>query len=232
MKTIPLTVLLLLFNFVLVITLWIYFFIHSYRRKIPLPWGFGIVIAGILLSGTGIPVYHNHVVVFFITLPFAVGLVGTVWNINDIKNQLHVRGIGEFLRFVGIGLTYGLLFGFIIVIAQVPKYVEVPAQYTITALIAIGIQASIAEELLFRGYFLGYLRKYELNRISVIVIQALIFAIFHVPLYLGNWIALSIIFLIGVTAGDLTWKSNNLIPAFVLHIVLNLIAVIWRLAVA
>jgi membrane protease YdiL (CAAX protease family) len=52
----------------------------------------------------------------------------------------------------------------------------------------------------------------------------------HVPRYSGDWMAIFAVFLVGITAGYLTWKSNNLFPAFVLHSVTNLMVVIWWLA--
>jgi len=58
------------------------------------------------------------------------------------------------------------------------------------------------------------------------------FAVLHIPRYPGNWVAIFIAFLAGVIAGYITWKSNNLIPALILHIVFNLIVVAWWLAIA
>jgi len=211
---------------IILIALWAYFFIYSYRHKIMFPWGFSFVIVGYLVFGIGYRFYNKQVMVFSINLSLAVSLIGMLWNINNIREQFYIRNIGGLLRFVGTGLISGLLFGFFMITTQGTKYIQVGSQYTITALIASGIQASIAEEFLIRGYFLSYLRKYEFNQFFAIVFQALMFTFSHIPRYSGNWMAVFIIFLFGVTAGYLTWKSNNLISAFVLHIVANLMAVI------
>lgn len=212
--------------------LWVYFFIYSYRHKVIFPWGFSIVIVGILVSGIGYHYYNNKVVVFSINFPLAVSLIGILCNINNVQNQFYVRNLREFLRLIGIGLISGLLLGFVLgITAQGAKYFQIPSQYTVAALIAIGVQGSLAEELLFRGYFLGYLRRYEFNTIFAILLQALIFAFLHIPLYVDNWKALFVIFLTGVTTGYFTWKNNNLVSAIVLHIVANLVALLlWMLS--
>lgn len=214
---------------IILITLWVCFFIYSYRNNVKFPWGFSVVIIGIFVSGIGYHFHNNQVTVFSLSLPFFVCLIGMLWNINNIRSQFCIRNIWEFLRFIGIGLISGLLFGFFVMMTQGMSYIQADAQYTSFALITNSIQTSMAEEFLFRGYFLSYLRKYEFNQISAIVFQSLMFTVLHIPRYSGDWTAIFIIFLSGVVAGYLTWKSNNLVPAFVLHIVVNLIAVIWWL---
>ena len=59
--------------------------------------------------------------------------------------------------------------------------------------------------------------------------QALLFAVLHLPRYPGDWIVILIALLSGVTAGYLTWKSNNLFSALTLHIAFNLLIVMWWL---
>jgi membrane protease YdiL (CAAX protease family) len=61
-------------------------------------------------------------------------------------------------------------------------------------------------------------------------LQTFIFTFLHAQ-YVGDWVAIFGVFLIGAIAGYLTWKSNNLFPAIVLHIIANLIVVIWWLNV-
>jgi len=204
-----------------------YFFIHSYRHKDIFPWGFGIVFAGLLVTGIGYQFSDNQVVIFSMNLTLAVSLIGILWNINNIQDQFRIGNISKFLLFTGTGLACGLLLGFFFVIVQGTKYIQVDPRYTITAYITSSIQTSMAEELLFRGYLLSYLRKYEFNLVFSVVFQALLFAILHIPRYPGNWTAIFIVFLGGLTAGYLTWKNINLIPALVLHIVINLMAVTW-----
>lgn len=212
--------------------IWIYFFVYSYRCKVEFPWGMIIVVVGILVSGVDYYVSYDKAVIFSISLPLVVSLTGVLWDINNIRKQLYSKSAREFLRFVGTGLIYGFLLAVFFIALDGTKNIPVDPSYTYTSIIALVIQGGIAEELLFRGYLLSYLKKYECNHIFAIVFQALIFAFLHVSLYSDNLMALLIVFLTGVTAGYLTWKNNNLVSAFVIHIVFNLMTVIWWLATA
>jgi membrane protease YdiL (CAAX protease family) len=212
------------------IVLWVYFFFYSYHHKDIFPWGFSIVFVGLLVTGLSYRVYANQVVVFSIEFSLVVSLIGILLNVNEIRNQLYVEDRGKFLHFTGIGLAAGLLFGNFFILAQGTKHFEVDSRYAVIAYVASSIQASMAEELLFRGYLLSYLRKYEINPVFSVMFQAVIFAILHIPRYPGNWIVIFIVFLTGVTAGLLTWESSNLASALVLHIAFNLLVVVWWLA--
>lgn len=213
------------------LVLWVYFFVYSYRHKDIFPWGFSIVFIGLLVTGLRYRVYGNQVVVFSIEFSLVVSLIGILLNVNQIRSQLYIKDGGEFLHFTGIGLAAGLLFGFFFILAQGTKHFEVDSRYAVTAYIASSIQASMAEELLFRGYLLSYLRKYKINLVFSVLFQALIFAVLHIPRYPGNWIVIFIVFLTGVTAGLLTWENSNLNSALVLHIAFNLLVVLWWLVV-
>jgi membrane protease YdiL (CAAX protease family) len=123
-----------------------------------------------------------------------------------------------------------MFFGFSVMMTKVTEYLQGGAQYTPFALVALSIQKSIAEEFLFRGYLFNYLRKYNFKPLFAILFQSLIFVALHTYRYTDNWILLSIIFLFGIIGGCLTWKSDNLIPASIMHIVVNLFTVAWRLS--
>ncbi len=131
--------------------LWVYFFIYAYRHKDIFPWGFSIVFIGLLVSGIGYQFRNNQVVILSIYLPLAVSLIGMMLNINHIRSQFYVWNIGDFLRFMATGLVSGLLLGFFFVIAQSAEYFQVDSRYTLSIYIASSIQASMAEEFLFRG---------------------------------------------------------------------------------
>jgi len=225
----------LLLDISILIAFWVYFFVYSYRRSVHYPWGFGIVIVGFPLAGL---VYdyndtNNHTVLS-INLMLVVCLIGLFWNINNIKEQFYIRDMGKILRFIGIALITGLLLGLAMQITHEMKLIQAGGSpYTIFGLITrnMSIQGSVAEEFLITGYFLGYLKKYGFNQIFAIAFQSLFFTVLHVPRYSDDWIAMLIIFLFGVVSGCLAWKSNNLIPSFVLHVVVNLTAVLLSLMV-
>ena len=220
-----------LLSFVLLILFWMYLIIYSYRHreKSISPWGFGIVIIGILLKGQTFG-YFDQIVVFRIDIALVVSLFGVLWNINNIRNLFFTRNFGVFFRNLGLGLLFGLLL--YLRSPQNINYIQVDYQSgTLFALIAYVIQASMAEELLYRGYILGYLRKCEINPIISILFQALIFILAHFSQDTGNWMYILEVFMVGITTGYLTWRSNNLVPAFVLHSITNLVAVFWLLPV-
>ena len=213
---------------IILVAIWIYFFIDSYRHKSGWPFGFFILFVGISVSGLKLTFYSDGVVFFSINSLFIIVLIGLLVNIADIQNQVYILDNNKTLFFSGIGLLFGLLFGFLFMVAKITDYLPGSADYTPLALVVDSIQNSVAEEFLFRGYLLSYLRKYKFNLLFAMILQSFIFTILHTR-YSDNWILLAIIFLLGTIGGYLTWKSSNLIPASVMHIVVNLFAVVWRL---
>ena len=73
--------------------IWIYFFIYSFRRNLSWPWGFGILLASVLVSGQGITFKINSVVYFWISASFVLALIGLPWNIGGIRNQIYIIGL-------------------------------------------------------------------------------------------------------------------------------------------
>lgn len=208
---------------------WAYFFIYSVRHNIPKPWGFGIVFLGVLASGQGITFQNKGFGYFWISASFIIILFGLLLNIVDIQNYVHVKDVRKTLSFVGVSLLFSLLLIPSFVTEPGLEYFQGGIQYTPFALIIGYIQRSIEEEFLFRGYLLSYLRKYEFNFQFAILFQSLVFTAFHIRRYSDNWIMLATIFLFGVLAAYLTWKSDNLIPASMMHIIVNLFLIIWLL---
>lgn len=206
---------------------WIYFLIYAYRNKLSLPWGFGIVIIGVRLAGLEIG-YPNSISV---DLPFLASLFGVLWNITNIRKQILVQSILETLYLIGIGLVFGLLLGIPLAASMGIEHFQNFSQFSSVHLVTSSILGSIGEELLFRGYFLSYLRKYGFHPLVAIVLQALVFTAGHTGRNSGNWVALGIIFLVGTITGYITWRSNKLFSACTLHIVANLVGVIWGLSV-
>src|SRR5258706_110991 len=131
------------------------------------------------------------------------------------------------LQFTGIGIIAGLMLVIIFIVLDIPNSFEIPPQYTWIAFFSIGVQAAITEELLFRGYFLSDLIRYGFNITFALIFQAMVFAILHLSVYPDNLLAIFVVFLVGLISGLLTLKSKSLIPAFTLHIVFNILTVVW-----
>ena len=90
----------------------------------------------------------------------------------------------------------------------------------IISIIAVGIVAPFAEEFLFRGVIYNTLSK----KISIkwtIIIQAILFGVFHFNLVRGAYATL-----LGLVFGYITYKTKSLWPAIIVHMVNNLIATI------
>lgn len=81
--------------------------------------------------------------------------------------------------------------------------------------------AALFEEMLFRGMLQQSLEIHREPAMAM-VLTAVLFAISHV----NPWAALQILFL-GLVLGYLTWKSDSIIPAMILHGGNNLLSIIF-----
>jgi membrane protease YdiL (CAAX protease family) len=144
---------------------------------------------------------------------------------QQIHEQLRIID-KKILLFTGIGAILGFLFPYIFLAIRTASsgYVQSNGQFFTFANAAYIIQQSSAEEFLMRGYLLNYLRKYNFNPMVAILIQAIVFVVGHIVVYKTDYMILSVILAVGIITGYLTWKSNHLAPAFVLHSVTNLVS--------
>ena len=86
------------------------------------------------------------------------------------------------------------------------------------SMITVGIIGPIAEEFLFRGVIYNTLNK----KISIkwtIIIQAILFGVFHGNLVQGTYATL-----LGLIFGYVTYKTKSLWPAIIMHMANNLTA--------
>lgn len=86
------------------------------------------------------------------------------------------------------------------------------------SILTVGIIAPIAEEFLFRGIIYNTLKK-KISIKWVIVIQAILFGVFH-----GNIIQGTYATLLGLVFGYVTYKTKSLWPAIIMHMANNLTA--------
>lgn len=213
----------------ILMAIWVYLFYFANKNQMNKPWGFILIPLGVWVSGHSITLISEGVVYIPVVASFIIALSGILLNVNNIQELINIKESKNLFVFSGIGLIFGLLLGFAFLKANVTQYLESVTDYITFALIAGSIQNSIAEEIISRGLLFGYLRKYGLSAFVATTIQGIVFAALHISRYSDNWGLLSIIFLFGIVAGYITLKSNNLIPACILHIVVNLFAVVWRL---
>jgi membrane protease YdiL (CAAX protease family) len=79
----------------------------------------------------------------------------------------------------------------------------------------MAVSPGICEELVFRGAFLGLLRRVASTR-RALVLSSLFFALIHLSIF-----RLLPTFLLGLLLGALTVASGSLLPAIVLHTTYN-----------
>jgi uncharacterized protein len=111
--------------------------------------------------------------------------------------------------------------------ADVPSPIELDSWTQLPlALVFIAAFAPFAEELLFRGLLLDWLKQ-KMNVWLAAVILSVIFSLLHAnPFSLGavGWLAFADRFLLGMGASALTIRYHSLRPAFAMHATWNTIA--------
>ena len=86
---------------------------------------------------------------------------------------------------------------------------------SILMIICISILAPIGEELIFRGMTLKIFKKAMIWQVAI-VMQAILFGIYHMNLVQGVYAAL-----LGLLLGYIAHRYNSVVPAILLHIVIN-----------
>lgn len=137
--------------------------------------------------------------------------------------------VKEFVQWFTIGFTYIFLFNILNSIFS--KFLEEIGLYNSTtnypsvkdpidavlAILSLAVVPAICEELAFRKYLLGSLRKY--GNTFAIITSSLIFGLMH-----GNVFQSFFAFFTGLILGYIVVKTNNILISMLLHFCNNLIA--------
>ncbi|HUY61423.1 MAG TPA: type II CAAX endopeptidase family protein [Candidatus Dormibacteraeota bacterium] len=95
----------------------------------------------------------------------------------------------------------------------------------VLAVLAVGVVAPIAEEIIFRGFIYGALRQ-KLPWGAAALLSAVVFTAFHAPSVQGYVLVLApTLLLAGVVLAAVYERTRSLLPGMVLHASFNLIAV-------
>ena len=86
--------------------------------------------------------------------------------------------------------------------------------------IAGAVLASIVEEMLFRGFLQGVLER-SMEITKAVMITAVVFTLLH----MWPWQLVQILIL-GVFLGVMTWKSGSIIPAVIVHFIVNSVSLL------
>src|SRR5205823_6304407 len=68
----------------------------------------------------------------------------------------------------------------------------------------------------FRGFLFRVLFDTRGARTAV-SITAILFALLHVPQLWGSWAGVALIFVVGYVLSLVRWRTNSLIPSFIIH---------------
>jgi membrane protease YdiL (CAAX protease family) len=80
--------------------------------------------------------------------------------------------------------------------------------------------APFFEEVIFRGFLFKVL--FELKGAGTAVsVTAILFAVLHLPQLWGSWAGVALIFVVGYVLSLVRWRSNSLIPSFIIHTAYN-----------
>lgn len=202
----------------------------------------GVVII-IVLKWAGVPLYAlgetffttvTNIVVYALALTIVIGVP---WKLKKRATSLKEVGLHTGPKFIDLGWLVGgatvyiVLAGLITAVSMylLPNVDYQQAQNTgfsvlgtrweyILAFVSLVLVAPVAEEVLFRGYLLGKVRKYAPNWLAVIVTAAL-FAVAHGQFNVGLDT-----FALGVVLALLRIYSGRLWPSIFLHMLKNGVA--------
>ncbi len=88
--------------------------------------------------------------------------------------------------------------------------------------VSISIVPALAEEFMFRGVILNFLRKYGDG--FAVLVSSILFGLFH-----GNFVQIPFAFIVGLVCGFLVVRTNSMLPSILLHFLNNGTSVIMDL---
>jgi len=207
------------------------------KTIILLIWGmvFGFLVPTLLVSVWGILNGSNQMISNtalllgegLIPIPIIFWALGKKINLKPLFRFNNVKW--KYMLYsvlAGIGMIFVLdeldrVMQLLIPMPEFMKQIEEMLKFTdlksaILLFSAISIVGPLTEEMMFRGFFMQSLEKNLKNINSAVIYTALAFTIFHFNIY---W-ALSI-FLSGFFLSFISWKTNSIWPAFVVHALNN-----------
>jgi len=163
--------------------------------------------------------------------------VGFFMIFHTKKDQFEVeRPFQLNLKFKPLYVTLAAILVYMLASAFIQRHsISVVASFKPTMLLQDFLIVGLCEETMFRGYLLNRLRKIVPTEQSALIIQAVLFALIHLPKYLTTYPALSLITIMGqlVTVailgylfGWLFLKSRSLWPSIIVHSVWDLLIVL------
>ncbi len=76
--------------------------------------------------------------------------------------------------------------------------------------------APLFEEIIFRGFLFKVLLDIK-GAGTAVSATAILFALLHIPQLWGSWAGVALIFVVGYVLSFVRWRSDSLIPSFIIH---------------
>jgi membrane protease YdiL (CAAX protease family) len=188
------------------------------------------VLVGILgLSGARAVLLVILISFLFAAMIIAIFLRSSEWSRKDFG--LVKCGVIYIARAIVLGGILALIITFLQRLLHVP---DAPTFETFAfwqTVLLFWIGASIQEETIFRGLIQSVVgRKLDGAAIggrlsAAAVIVAILFAVVHVPMGIFT---VGAAFFVGLLAGELRVRSGSLVPAIIVHALVNIVGTIWQ----
>ena len=101
----------------------------------------------------------------------------------------------------------------------------IPKSLSITDMRLFGVLMAVAEETFFRGFLMNWLINQFGSATTGILLQALIFAVYHIAVYGSSFATLLYVLIAGLILGYVAWRSGRLSSSMLAHSLINFIAV-------
>ncbi|MBE6626623.1 MAG: CPBP family intramembrane metalloprotease [Ruminococcaceae bacterium] len=188
---------------------------------IPMDQMYETIMQKISENTTGILLVANLLTILFICLGYTIKR-------KSPARELDVNGVG-FMRYIGIAVFGMALQVFVLVtLGFIPFPEAVYAEHDAAfqdlgntgnlalELFSVGIVTGIAEEIVYRGMVLKYLKR-VIHPVAAIIISAVVFGLAHSSL-------LSMVYatVVGLVLGALYVKFDSIVPAIVCHVFFNM----------
>ena len=188
---------------------------------IPMDQVYETIFTKILENYTGILLVANLLTILCICLGYTLKKKSPV-------RELDIKGVG-IMRYIGIAVFGMALQIFVLVTLNFIPFPEVIYTEHSTAfspisgtdnialeLFSIGIVTGIAEEIVYRGMVLKYLKR-VIHPVAAIIISALVFGLAH-----SSTLSMIYATVVGLVLGALYVKFDSLVPAMVCHVFFNM----------
>ena len=109
-------------------------------------------------------------------------------------------------------IASNIIYGFDMMEQMISEYKEVPLFPFLYTVLITSLTAGICEEIIWRGYIQTRLEYKLRNKIFAIIIQAILFGLWH-----GTSIHAIFTAIFGFTSGFLYYRTRRLIPIIVSH---------------